>query len=113
METPVSLVEDLFERGEAFSKTSLELVKLKGLETTTVVVTTLIWRFSVILTLSLFALVVNIGIALWLGEVLGKSYYGFFVVAGFYLLTGLVLHFFLHTWIKKPLSDLIITQALN
>jgi hypothetical protein len=113
METPISLVEDLFERGEAFGKTSLELVKLKGLETTTVVVTTLIWRFSVIITLSLFTLVLNIGIALWLGELLGKSYYGFFVVAGFYLLTGLVLHFFLHNWIKKPLSELIITQALK
>jgi hypothetical protein len=59
METPVSLVEDLFERGEALSKTSIELMKLKGLETTTVVVTTLIWRFSVIITLSLFTLVVN------------------------------------------------------
>ena len=113
METPVSLVEDLFERGETFSKTSLELVKLKGLETTTVVVTTLISRFSVIITLTLFTLVANAGIALWLGEVLGKSYYGFFVVAGFYLLSGLTLHFFLHKWIKKPLSELIITQALK
>ncbi|HLP19907.1 MAG TPA: hypothetical protein VK174_06380, partial [Chitinophagales bacterium] len=72
-----------------------------------------IWRLSVIVMLSLFALVFNIGVALWLGEVLGKSYYGFFIVAGFYLLTGVVLHFFLRSWIKKPVSDLIITQALQ
>ncbi len=113
METPHDLLEELYEQTEAYGKTTLELAKLKGLQTTTVVVTELIWRLSVILMLSLFALVLNIGIALWLGELLGKSYYGFFIVAGFYLLTGIVLHFFLHNWIKKPVSNLIITQALQ
>jgi ABC-type transport system involved in cytochrome bd biosynthesis fused ATPase/permease subunit len=63
--------------------------------------------------LTLFALVLNIGIALWLGELLGKNYYGFFIVAVFYLLSAIVLHFFLHNWIKKPVSNLIITQALQ
>jgi len=113
METPVSLIEELFEKGEAYTKTSIELAKLKGLETTTHVVTTMMWRGSVIAMLTLFVLVLNIGIALWLGELLGKNYYGFFIVAGFYLLSGIVLHFFLHNWIKKPVSNLIITQALQ
>ena len=113
METPTSLIEELFEKGEAYTKTSIELAKLKGLETTTQVVTTMVWRMSVIVMLSLFVLVLNIGIALLLGELLGKSYFGFFIVAGFYLLAAIVLHFFLHNWIKKPVSDLIITQALQ
>lgn len=113
METPTTSIEELYERGETFSKTTIELAKLKGLETTTIVVTALIWRLTVIIVIALFVLVLNIGIALWLGELLGKSYYGFFIVAGFYLLSGIVLHFFLHNWIKKPVSDLIITQALQ
>ena len=113
METPVSLAESLFEKAETYSKTSLELAKLKSLETTTRVVTSLISQMSVILVISLFALVLNVGVALLLGEVLGKSYYGFFIVAAFYLVTGIVLHFFLHKWIKKPVSDFIITQVLQ
>lgn len=113
METPTTSLEELYERGETFGNTAIELAKLKGLETTTVVVTELIWRLSVILVFSLFVLVLNIGIALLLGELLGKSYYGFFIVAGFYLLAGIIFHFFLHNWIKKPVSDLIITQALQ
>jgi|SRR6185503_3811149 len=113
METPASTIETLFEKAEAYSKTSYELAKLKSLETTTTVATYLISRLSVIIMISLFALVLNIGIALLLGEVFGKTYYGFFVVAAFYLVAGLVLHYFLHQWIKKPLSDLIITQALQ
>lgn len=113
METPASVVEALYERAETYGKTTIELSKLRVLETTTQVVTTLISRVSVILMLAMSALVLNIGIALWLGEILGKIYYGFFVVAAFYLIVGIVLYFFLHNWIKKPLSETIITQALQ
>ena len=113
METPASLIESLFEKVEAYGMTTYELSKLKALETTTTIVTSLVSRLSVILMISIFALVLNIGIALYLGELLGKSYFGFFIVAGFYLVAGIVLHFFLHKWIKKPLSELIITQALQ
>jgi hypothetical protein len=113
METPASLIESLVERVEAYSKTTFELSKLKLLETTTIVVTALIPRLAAIIMFSLFALVLNIGIAMLLGELLGKAYYGFFIVAAFYLLTGLIVHFFLHNWIRKPISDLIIKQALQ
>lgn len=113
METPESQIESLFTRLEAYSKTTIELSKLKLLETTTIIVTALVPRLSVIIMLSLFALVLNIGIALYLGELLGKVYYGFFIVAGFYLIAGIVLHLFLHKWIKKPLSEFIINQALQ
>jgi membrane-associated HD superfamily phosphohydrolase len=113
METIRTVIETLYERTEEYSKTSLELAKLKSLETTTVVVSTLISRLSVVVMLSLFVLVLNIGMALWMGELLGKSYYGFFIVAGFYLIAGFIFHFFLHNWIKKPVSKLIITQVLQ
>ena len=113
METPVSLIEELVEKTEAYSKTTYQLAKLKSLQTSTVIATTLVTRLSVIVMFTLFALVLNIGIALWLGEMLGKSYYGFFIVAALYLTLGIVLHFFLLQWIKKPMSNLIIEQALQ
>ncbi|HLG33788.1 MAG TPA: hypothetical protein VI757_02825 [Bacteroidia bacterium] len=113
METPASIIETLFEKAEAYTKTTYELSKLKSLKTSTRVATSLISRLSVIVMLSLFALVLNIGVALFLGELLGKYYYGFFIVAAFYLVAGIVFHFFLLKWIKKPLSDLMITQALQ
>jgi len=103
----------LFEKAETFGKTTYELSKLKALETTTVVASSIVARLSVVLMLSIFTLVFNIGVALYLGDLLGKSYYGFFIVAAFYLIAGIVLHFFLHKWIKKPLADLIISQALQ
>jgi hypothetical protein len=113
METPGNLLESLFERAEAYSKTTFELSKLKALETTTVVVTNLVSRLSVVVMVALFVLLSTIGVALFLGDLLGKAYYGFFIVAAFYLLSGIILYFFLQKWIKRPVSDLIITQALQ
>lgn len=113
MDTTSNVFESLFEKAETFGKTTYELSKLKALETTAVVASSLVARLSVVLMLSIFTLVFNIGVALYLGDLLGKSYYGFFIVAAFYLIAGIVLHYFLHKWIKKPLADLIISQALQ
>lgn len=113
METPIGAIETLFESVEEYSKTTLELSKLKALETTTLIVTLLISRLSLILTLSLFMLILNVGIGLWLGEVLGKVYYGFFIVAAFYFVAAILLYFFLPNWIKTTVSNLIIKEALD
>ena len=113
METATSAIELLIEKTEDYGKTTLELTKLQALETTTDVVTTLMSRMSVIVLTSLFVLVFNVGLALLFGDLLGKTYYGFFIVAAFYLVAALISHFFLHQWIKKPFSNLIITQALK
>ena len=113
METPVVLIESLMEHAETYGKTTYELSKLIALETITMVFTSLITRVSIVIMLSMFALVFNIGIALLLGEVFGKTYYGFFIVAIFYLIAGFVMNGFLHRWIKKPISELIIIQALK
>jgi hypothetical protein len=115
METtsPTLQIESLYEKSEQYAKTAIQLTKLKTLETTTVVVSSMVSRLSVIVVFALFTLVLNIGIALLLGDVLGKVYYGFFIVAAFYLLFGIVLHFFLQKWIQKPLSDFIIKEILQ
>ena len=113
METPADLIESLVEKAEAYGKTTYELATLKALETVTVVVTSLVSRLSIILVISLSAFVFNIGVALLLGDLLGETYYGFFIVAAFYLLLGVVLLFFMHKWIKKPVSDLIISQTFQ
>jgi hypothetical protein len=113
METPSSIIETLMERAELYGKTSYELSKLKSLEATTIIASTLLSRLGFIVMISLFALFLNIGIALLLGEALGRFYYGFFIVAVFYLIAGIVFYFFLYKWIKKPLSNLIITEVLQ
>jgi Putative Actinobacterial Holin-X, holin superfamily III len=113
METPTSQIESLFEKLETYGQTTYALSKLQLLETSTVIVTALVSQIGIILMLLLFVLMLNFGIALWLGDILGKPWYGFGIVAVFDLLAGAVLHFFLRSWLKKPVSDLIIRQAIQ
>jgi hypothetical protein len=113
MESPKNNFEELLEGIESYLKTTYELSKLKLLEATANVISALVARLIVVLMFSLFILVLNIGIALWLGDILGKSYYGFFVVAGLYFIAGLLFNIFRNSWIKKPLSDSIIKQTLK
>lgn len=113
METPSSIFETLFEKIQALGLTTYELSKLKALEKITIVSTSLVSRLFVVLVFFIFALILSFGIALYLGEITGEVYYGFFIVAAFYLVAGIVFYFFLHKWIRKPLSNSIISQALQ
>lgn len=113
MEDKTDLIESLIEKAETYGKTSFEAFKLKTVEKTSDVVSTLVSRGTFILVLSMFTIIINVGFALWLGDILGKTYYGFFCMAGFYGITGIIVYFFLHRWIKKRISNSLIRQILN
>ena len=113
MEDKNNFIEPLLERAESYGKTSYELLKLKAVDKTADLTSTIISRGAAVLMLYMFIVIVNIGIALWLGDLLGKSYYGFFCVAGFYAIIGGVLFFFMHDSIKKRVSNSLISQMLN
>ncbi|MBK7668236.1 MAG: hypothetical protein IPJ32_13405 [Sphingobacteriaceae bacterium] len=113
MEDQVSLVEVLFERTGEFTKKSVELYRLKAISKSAEVISNLAMRFAIISIAILFFLVFNIGVALFLGEQLGKDYYGFFSVAGFYAVIGILFYIFRNSWIKEPVRDSVLIQALN
>jgi hypothetical protein len=113
MEENTKLLESLLERATEYGKTSFELVKLKTIDKTTDVVSSMVPHFVVFVLIASFLLFLNLGIAFWLGEILGKIFYGFFVVAAFYVLAGVVIHFFMHKWIKKVVGNYFIKRLLK
>jgi fatty acid desaturase len=113
MEDKADLLETLLDRATEYGKTSIELVKLKAIDKTKDILSSFIPLFVVILLVASFLLFLNLGLALWLGEILGKPFYGFFVVAAFYVFTGIVIHFFLHNWIKKLVGNYFIKHVLK
>lgn len=113
MDEQSGLIESLIEKGEQYGKTTLELLKLKTLDKSADVVSNLVSWWIVLIFAVLFFLILNIGVALWLGELLGKSYYGFFIVSGFYALLAIVFAVFRKQLIKKPVNESIITQVLE
>lgn len=113
MDEQSGLIESLIEKGEQYGKTTLELLKLKTLDKSADVASNLVSWLILIIFVVLFFLILNIGVALWLGELLGKSYYGFFVVSGFYALLALIFGIFRKQLIKDPLNNSIVEQVLE
>jgi len=109
----VDSIETLLESAVDYGKTSYDLVKLKTIYKTSDVVSSLIPHAIVFLILMSFLLFINLGVAFWLGEIFGNMFYGFFVVGAFYGIIGMVVHIFMHDWIKKKISDYIIKQSLK
>lgn len=112
MEIKESLVEPLLERAEQYSKTSFELIKLKSVDKTADVLSTLSSRLLLVLILSFLVLSLNIALALYIGDVMGKNYYGFLIVAGLYGFIGMLL-IILHPYIKSRINNSIISQMLK
>ncbi len=112
MESETNLIEPLLEKAEAYGKTSFELLRLKALAKTADVTASLFSRALFILLAAFFAFTVNIAIALWIGDALGKAYYGFFIVAGFYALVSVIM-LIVHPSIKKTVNNNIIKQLFN
>jgi hypothetical protein len=113
MDEQSALIESLIEKGEQYGKTTLELLKLKTLDKSADVASNMVSWLVVVVLAVLFFLILNIGVALWLGELMGKSYYGFFAVSGFYAVLALILFIFRKKLIKNPLNNSIITQVLQ
>lgn len=107
------LIEALIEKGEQYGKTTIELLKLKTLDKSADVASNLVSWLVVFIFAGLFFFSLNIGAALWIGHLLGESYYGFFVVAGFYAVLTLVFTLFRKQLIKKPVNNSIVNQVLE
>lgn len=113
MEDYAKLIESLLEKATEYGKTSFELVKLKALDKTTDVISSLVSHSVALVFFSIFFIFLNLGLSFWLGEILGKTWLGFLFVAGFYFISGLLIHFFLHKRFKKLVSDYIIKKILK
>ncbi|MFZ4542990.1 MAG: phage holin family protein [Saprospiraceae bacterium] len=110
MENSSSSFERLARHIESYVRTSIELAKLKLVAAVSRAATNFIAALSLVIPIILFTIIFNLGIAFWLGELLGKVYYGFFALAGFYLLLAIILKFTFKKWLRKSISTYIIKQ---
>lgn len=113
MEEKYKMLEDLMANAETFGKTNIELIKLKTVDKVADGASSMVAWAAVVIALVLFFITLNFGIALLVGDLVGKSYLGFLIVAAFYGVAGLILYLFKDKWIKKPLNDSMINNMMN
>lgn len=107
-----NILESLVEKAEEFGKTSFELIKLKTVDKTADVLSDTLSRLIVVVVLVFFISMLNMGIALLIGDLLTNIWLGFIIVAGFYGIISFIL-FLMRNRIKRNIGDSFIRKILN
>lgn len=103
------LTDHLLTKVENFSKTSIELMKLKAINKVADSSANIINYFVVIFILSLICISLNMGLSLFLNQIYKNNYSGFFMVAGIDLL-ALILYYFFYPLLKSNFKNSIIEK---
>ena len=113
MENETNSIESLLKKTGDFLETKIELLKLQAVDKVTNVTSSLASGVILMMVIFLMLFSFNIGIAVWLGDLLGQVYYGFFIVGGFYLLLAIIIFAFRSSLLKKPLLNILVKKMLN
>lgn len=106
-------VEALFEEFKDYVSLRLQITQLKYSSKTSLVTSSVLTYMLISMVVFFFVLVLTIGIALCIGNLLGEWYLGFLIMAGIYLMLGLVIFTFRNRWIRIPLNNLIIKEIFD
>ena len=106
-------IEDLVEKFKDYIETRFDLFRLKSINKLSRIVSTLITSIILLIIFFIIILCLSIGLSLFLGDLLGKSYYGFFIVGGVYFIIGLIIYYTRDKCIKTPVSDRLIKDLMD
>lgn len=113
MENIAENIELLYQKVEKYSKTSFELLQLSTIDKTSDILSSLAVVIVLSILSAMFTIFLNIGISLYLGDLLHNYVLGFIIVAVCYLLIGIIIYFFRKSLIKTPIDNLIVSKLLK
>lgn len=112
-EARTGVFESLFDRTKEYAETRIELMKYKAIRKVADIISHAVSAAAIIFLSFFFLIFLSAGAALWIGEMLGHSYQGFLIVAGFYLLVALIIYLSRDKWIKMPVANSLIDKIDN
>jgi hypothetical protein len=106
-------IRDLIDKSKDYLETKIELTKLKTIDRSADVLSSVIVMVAMVFIGSLFIIFLSIALALILGKWLGEWYYGFLITGGLYFLLLLLIYLQREKWIKKPIASGLINKMLK
>ncbi len=106
----LTLIESLINKSHDYVETRLDLFKLKIVDKSTEVASAVVSVIAVFVFALIFFIIFNIGLALLIGDLLGKMYWGFFILAFFYALVGIIFYKSRHKIVKAPILGIFLKQ---
>ena len=113
MENKTTSIEELFYKLREYGDTRLDLFKLKSINKASGFFSSVIMGLILVGILLLVLTFISVGAALLIGSLLGKAFYGFFIVALIYLIIGLILFSGRQKILKAPISNKLIKQLMD
>lgn len=113
MEKSTTSVEDLFEKLKDYIDTRVDLFKLKSIDKVSRFFSGLVAALVLLIVAQLVLVCITIALALLLGAWLGNTYLGFFVIAGIYIIIGLILYSSRDRFLRKPISNKLLKELLD
>ncbi|MFN8290636.1 MAG: phage holin family protein [Chitinophagaceae bacterium] len=113
METAAAQLESLVTKAAELAETKLDIWKLKVSGKVSSAVSSLIGLIALVSLAAVSGILLSIGAAILIGQQTGNAAYGFLIMAGFYILCGLLLFIFRKAWIKDPVRHLLLNKLLE
>ncbi len=109
----LTLIESLINKSHVYVETRLDLFKLKMVDKASEVVSSIASGIALFLVFFIFFVVINIGIALLIGDLVGRYYLGFFILAAIYAFIGLVLYKSKDKMVKGPIVKMFLHKFVK
>ncbi len=106
-------VEELFDKLKDYGNIRLELLKFRIIHKVSGTLADLLVTIILLLIASLVLFCFTIGFALLLGSWLGKLYFGFLIMAGVYIIIGLIFYSGRNKFVKTSVGDKIVRELLD
>lgn len=113
MEKVFAKMEELTDSVKEYVNTRVESVKLSVAEKSSALVANLVAGMLVAAVFLFFLIFAGIALALVLGEWTGKMWAGFLIVAGIYLLFGIIVWIAREKIIRLPVMNAMIKQLFS
>ncbi len=110
MEEKATLIGSLVDKAEVYAKSSIDLLQLKAIDKSANILSSLMSTIIIAFVILCITIMISIGAALWIDELMESSYYGFFIVASFYIFIAIILGVFRKSLLKMPLNNRFITH---
>ena len=101
-------VNELIGKAVIYADTNINLIKLKLINKGSSITSAFLAYIIIIVFVFMLLILLSIGTSLWLGKILGETYYGFFITSGFFILLIVVLYISRNKWLKIPIANSLV-----
>lgn len=113
MENKPTDIEELFYKLRDYGETRFTLLKLKAINKVSAIASSAIALIVILFLFFMVLICITIGASLWIGEAIDSLFGGFFIVAGVYIVIGLILFLSKTKLIKTPIANSLIKKLVD